>query len=141
MKYVLLISFVAHTMEVLHCQPQYDELNPIVKIKVFAVSRDQKGIVGVNPINIKSIKNVAVFEIVDTVCLKTIQKNLLELKELQITHEMRTIYLLCEIFYKDGLRKSIAFEASPSGCIQVNSKIFLYDAGLESKILGCSIKQ
>lgn len=109
----------------------------ISRVVVYKVAKGKERFIGVTEANIKSNSTVNVIEINDSLCLIGVEKRIKLLKEIRGTYTMRSIYMLCEVVYKDGSRETIAFEEANLGNIKMGNKIYSNSQSLESWILFC----
>ena len=112
----------------------------ISKIIVFYVPKGKVSYIGVSEGSIRTISNSTKYEILDINCLNEIQKKIEKLKKLTTTHTMRSIYMLCEIFYENSSSKVLSFEEATSGSIKMGNKIFMNSGDLESWLIACKQK-
>ena len=109
----------------------------ITRAVVYKVDKGKERFIGVTETNIKKNSTANFVEIKDSFCLRGIEKRIKLLKEVKGDHMMRSIYMLCEIVYKDGSRQSISFEEASLGNIKMGNKIYSNSPTLESWILFC----
>jgi len=109
----------------------------ISKIVVYYLPKDRGGPIGITDSNIRNISITSKFEISDSLCLSEIQKNIVRLKKIKAGHVMRSIYLLCDIEYRNGTKTSISFEKAQSGVTKFQVKMYENSPQLETWIIGC----
>ncbi|MBE2231583.1 MAG: hypothetical protein IAE96_13120 [Chitinophagaceae bacterium] len=109
----------------------------ISRIVVYKVAKGKERFIGVTEVNIKLNSTAEIIEIKDSLCLEEIKKRIESLKKLKGTHAMRSIYMLCDITYKDGSIQTISFEEANLGVIKMGNKIYSNSPSLESWLLFC----
>lgn len=109
----------------------------IMKVTVYEIEKGQTSYIGVTENNIRNNSRASIFELTDSICLEGINKKISYLTEARGIHVMSSIYMLCDITYKDGSVQTVSFEEGVSGYIKIGKKLYFHSANLESWLLSC----
>ena len=124
----------------LDAQSELVSSEKILKVTVYYIPKESYVPISVNETSIKSSNGTLKFDIIDSSCLMQIEKQIGNLRKFKATHNMRSIYLYCEVFYENGFRDTISFESANQGVIKIRQKMYQHSTLLESVLIACNPK-